>query len=191
MLLMRIKHVLHKRVAILLVVTVLIAGCASPTPVPTPTLGPEVTVPTKPAESDIPEVGAIAPGFTLLDLSGAEVQLSDYRGKVLLLNFWATWCPPCQQEIPMFIKVYEEMKDQDFVVLAVSIGEGKEKVSGFVSEKGMTFPVLLDSSKGVARRYLVRAIPTSVVIGRDGVVQRIVVGMMRESQLRAELKDLL
>ena len=191
MLLMQTKQALCRRAALLLVVALLMAACASPTPVPTPMLGPEVSVPTKPAESDIPKVGAIAPDFTLSDLNGDEVQLSDYRGKVLLLNFWATWCPPCQQEIPMFIEVYEELKDEDFVILAVSIGEGKEKVSGFVSEKGMTFPVLLDSSKDVARRYLVRAIPTSVVIDRDGVVQRIVVGMMHESQLRAELKDLL
>jgi len=191
MLQMRTKQALYISAALLLAAALLMAGCASPTPVPMPVLGPEVSVPTKPAVSDIPEVGAIAPEFTLLDLSGVEVQLSDYRGKVLLLNFWATWCPPCQQEIPMFIEVYEELKDEDFVILAVSIGEGKEKVSGFVSEKGMTFPVLLDSSKDVARRYLVRAIPTSVVVDRDGVVQRIVIGMMHESQLRAELKDLL
>ena len=91
----------------------------------------------------------------------------------------------------MFIEVYEELKGDDFVILAVSMGEGKDKVSSFVSQKGMSFPVLLDSSRDVARRYLVRAIPTSVVIDRDGVVQRIIVGMMHESQLQAELKDLL
>ncbi|MCG2769448.1 MAG: TlpA family protein disulfide reductase [Anaerolineae bacterium] len=188
---MQTKQALCRRAALLLVVALLMAACASPTPVPTPMLGPEVTVPTKPAASDIPKVGAIAPDFTLPDLNGDEVQLSDYRGKVLLLNFWATWCPPCQQEIPMFIEVYEELKGDDFVILAVSMGEGKDKVSSFVSQKGMSFPVLLDSSRDVARRYLVRAIPTSVMIDRDGVVQRIIVGMMHESQLRAELKDLL
>jgi len=191
MLQMRTKHTLYIRIALLLAVTLLLSACASPTPVPALILGPEVTVPTKPATSDIPEVGAIASNFTLLDLNGAKVHLDDYRGKVVLLNFWATWCPPCQQEIPMFVEVYEELKDQDFVILAVSMGESKEKVSSFVAEKGMTFPVLLDSNKHVARRYLVRAIPTSVVIDRDGVVQRIVVGTMHESQLRAELKDLL
>lgn len=191
MLRMRIKHVLHKRAVILLVVALLMAGCASPTPVPTSTLGPEVSVPTKPAESGILEIGAIAPEFTLLDLNGAEVQLSDYRGKVLLLNLWAIRCPPCRQEIPMFIEVYEDLKDQGFVILAVNIEESKEKVSDFVSVEGVTFPVLLDSSQEVARRYLVRFIPTSVVIDRDGVVRQIIVGMMQESQLRAELKDLL
>ncbi len=173
----------------MLSIILLLGGCAKPTP--TPTLGSLVTVPTKPAASDIPEVGAIAPRFTLPDLNGDEVTLDDYRGKVVLLNFWATWCPPCQNEIPMFIEVYEELKDEDFVILAVSMGERKEEVASFVAAKGMTFPVLLDSSRSVARRYLVRAVPTSLVIDRDGVVQRIIVGMMYEAQLRRVLENLL
>lgn len=185
----RVGYAPGRRVVVLLSVTLMLAGCALPAP--TPTLGPVMTVPTRPAASDIPKVGAIAPDFTLPDLNGDQVSLDDYRGKVVLLNFWATWCPPCQQEIPMFVEVYEELKDEDFVILAVSIGEGKEKVSNFVSEKGMTFPVLLDLDKNVGRRYLVRAIPTSIVVDRDGVVQRIIVGMVRESQLRAELEGLL
>ena len=146
---------------------------------------------TKPATPDIPEVGGIAPGFTLPDLNGDEVSLNDYRGKVVLLNFWATWCPPCQYEIPMFVEVYEELNDEDFVILAVSMGERKEKVASFVATKWMSFPVLLDSSRSVARRYLVRGVPTSLVIDRDGVVQWSIVGMMHESQLRRVLENLL
>jgi len=185
------KSAFWVKIAAFLSVVMLVAGCSSSAATPTATLGPMVIVPTRPAASDVPEVGAIAPDFTLQDLNGDQVSLVDYRGKVVLLNFWATWCPPCQHEVPMFVDMYEELKDDDFVILAVSIGEGKDKVSSFAAEKGMSFPVLLDSSKVVGRRYLVRAIPTSVVIDRFGVVRRIIVGMMQESQLRAELKDLL
>lgn len=107
--------------------------------------------------------------FTLSTLDGGTASLADHRGKVVLVYFWATWCPYCRQELPVGIeKISRERKGQPFVVLAVSIQEPRDVVAGYVKGAGITPRVLLDGDGAVARSYRVTATPTTFLIGRDG-----------------------
>jgi len=106
--------------------------------------------------------------FTLSDLSGKKVSLSNYRGQVVFLNFWATWCPPCRGEMPSMERLYRKLKDKGLVVLAVDLQEDAKSVQKFVNELKLTFPVVLDSDGRVGATYGARSIPTSYLIGRDG-----------------------
>lgn len=109
--------------------------------------------------------------FTLEDLNGNKVTLSELKGKKILLNFWATWCPPCRREMPDMEKVYQENKaNSDFVILAVNLGEKKETVQAFVKANNYNFLVLSDADKAVAKEYNIMSIPTSIFINSDGSV---------------------
>lgn len=126
--------------------------------------------------SSAPEENAIAPDFSLRTINNATVRLSDYRGKVVFLNFWATWCPPCRMELPAMEKLYEKLKNQQFIILAVNIDGGDpQAVKNFVQSMNLTFPVLLDDGN-VSRIYNVNAIPTSFIIKKDGTIDAIVNG---------------
>ncbi len=131
-------------------------------------------------QSFVPElakVGDPAPDFTLPTLDGNSASLADYRGKVVLLNFWATWCPPCIWEMPSMESLYQRFKDRGFEVLAVSIDtKGEDVVRPFVKDYNLTFPVLLDSDSDVYRRYGVTGVPESFIIDRDGKVASKIVG---------------
>jgi len=117
------------------------------------------------------ERGAVAPDFALPGLDGAAFRLSDYRGKVVLLNFWATWCPPCRAEMPSMEKLYQVYRDRGLVILAVSGDRGgKAVVESFVQERGVTFPILLDPANEVFAQYGVRGLPTSYLLDRQGRV---------------------
>ncbi len=105
--------------------------------------------------------------FTLADLHGKLWHLSDLQGKVVLVNFWATWCPPCRKEMPDLQALYDKYKDQGFVVLSIS-DEGKEKVAPFIKERNISYPVLLDPGRKVNELYQVDGIPKSFVYNRDG-----------------------
>lgn len=109
-----------------------------------------------------------AKAFTLGNLEGFPVSLKDFQGKVVFLNFWATWCDPCRDEMPAMEKLWRKFREEDFVILAVDLREGKEKVSFFMKENGLTFPVLLDSRGGVANTYGIRAIPTTYLLDPEG-----------------------
>ena len=106
--------------------------------------------------------------FELSNLEGVNEKLSDYKGKVVFLNFWATWCGPCRSEMPAMENVYKELKDDGFVILAVDLGEDKQTVQKFVDEYGLTFPVVLDQTNAVGGMYDARSIPTTYLVGRDG-----------------------
>ena len=107
--------------------------------------------------------------FRLSDLKGDTVRLSDFRGKVILLNFWATWCYPCRTEMPSMNAVYQDYRGKGFVVLAVaSDAQGKEVVSPFVEEYDLTFPVLLDPKDVVGRRLQISGIPTTYLLDKHG-----------------------
>jgi len=108
--------------------------------------------------------------FELENLQGNKELLSDYLGKVVFLNFWATWCGPCQSEMPAMEKVYRELKDEGFVILAVDLAEEKDTVQKFIEERNLTFPVLLDKTGEVGSIYDARSIPTTYLIDRDGNV---------------------
>jgi peroxiredoxin len=119
---------------------------------------------------------AKAVDFTLKDLNEKSHTLSEYKGKIVFLNFWATWCPPCRAEMPSMQKLYTTWDSREFVMLAVDIGESREKVKAFAEENGYTFPILLDRDKKVARKYMVRGIPTTYLIGKDGNIIKKIVG---------------
>ncbi len=117
------------------------------------------------------EVGNLAPDFNIKNLGGGSASLSDYRGKVVLVNFWATWCGPCKAEMPSMEALYRSHGRDDFEILAVSIDLGDETpVRSFVEDFGFTFPILLDSQFDVNDLFQVRVVPTSIVIDRNGVV---------------------
>ncbi len=126
--------------------------------------------------SRVPIQGTPAVEFQLLDLNGSSHSLSQYRGKIVLLNFWATWCKPCTKEMPAMQAAYDRLKDQGLVVLAINELEDLEKVRSHIQEHDHTFPVLLDTENHVANLYGVYGLPVSVLIDQGGVVQEYIKG---------------
>jgi len=137
-----------------------------------------------------PKIGSPAPNFALKDLDGNMIYLEETHGKVVLLNFWATWCGPCRVEMPFFERTYAEFKDEDFVVLAVDFDEPIEAVRAFQEELNLNFPILLDPGGEVQRTYRVLGYPTSVLIDREGLIHAIHVGIMSDAQLDDYLGEL-
>ncbi|MCI0483816.1 MAG: TlpA family protein disulfide reductase [candidate division NC10 bacterium] len=124
-----------------------------------------------------PEQGYLAPDFVLPRLDGQTVRLSDLRGKAVLLNFWATWCSPCRQEMPTIEKVYQDSKSRGLEVLAVSLDAGsKSVVKSFMQELNLEFPVLLDPEMEVLRVYRMVGIPASFLIDKQGIIRHREVG---------------
>ena len=109
-----------------------------------------------------------AEDFTLRTLEGERVSLKAYRGKVIFLNFWATWCGPCRMEMPSMEKLWQDFKEEDFLILAVNIQEESKLVSSFMKEMNLSFPVLLDEKGSVARSYGIRGIPTTLFLNPKG-----------------------
>ena len=134
-----------------------------------------------------PLVGAPAPEIALKDLQGQEVRLSDLHGKVVLLNFWATWCKPCKEEMPAMQASYERLREQGVVVLAVNELEDVEKVAEHIKTHGHTFLVVMDHNNGVANRYGVVGLPASFLIDRQGIVREHIFGNLLTEQRIAEL----
>ena len=114
-------------------------------------------------------IGKTAPDFELQDLSGKQIKLSDFRGKNVVLNFWASWCPPCREEMPEFQRIYIENADS-LVVIGVNLQESKENAESFVKKLGITFPILLDPSAQVKDLYNVFTQPVTYFIDRDGKI---------------------
>jgi peroxiredoxin len=114
-----------------------------------------------------------APDFTLQDSDAKKYSLKDYRGKVILLNFWATWCPPCRREMPSIERLHQKLKDRDFVVLALDQKEGDDQVFAFTGDIGvdLTFPILFDKNSSVSRAYVVQGLPTTYIIDKKGNVR--------------------
>ena len=124
-----------------------------------------------------PAMGSQAPDFQLIDLQGNRQALPDYRGKVVLLNFWATWCGPCRVEMPSMERVYQDLKDEGLAILAISSDpQGSIVTRPFVASQGLTFPVLHDSDYRVSGSYGVRTLPMSFLIDRNGTLTQRVFG---------------
>lgn len=141
-----------------------------------------------------PQQGFLAPDFELKNVDGETIRLSDLQGQAVLINLWATWCPPCREEMQTIEKVYKEYKDQDFVVLAVNMTyqDDPRKIDHFVAEQKLTFPILLDETGDMANDYQMRSLPTSFFIGRDGVINEVVIGgPMAEALLRTRIENIL
>lgn len=124
----------------------------------------------------IAAVSEAAPDFQLQNLDGQPISLSDFKGKPVLINFWATWCGPCVSEMPYIQEIHEEWPDKGLVVLAINIGDSSSEVEQFLQNHNLSLPVLLDTKKVVAQRYSIRAIPTTFFLDKDGMIQVKVIG---------------
>ena len=145
-------------------------------------------------EIPAPQQGFLAPDFELETPYGEIVKLSSLRGQAVLVNLWTTWCPPCRAEMRSIEKVYNEYKDQGFIVLAVNMTyqDSPEKIIPFVTEQKLTFPILLDETGDMAKAYELRSLPSSYFIGRDGVIHEVVIGgPMAEALLRTRIEEIL
>jgi peroxiredoxin len=121
--------------------------------------------------------GVPAPGFSLPGIDRKLVNLEDYKGKVVLLNIWATWCPPCVEEMPSMEKLYQELKDEDFVILAVSIDvSGSNVVTLFMEKHKLSFPALTDTQGTLKTLYQTTGVPESFIIGKDGIIAEKIIG---------------
>ena len=126
-----------------------------------------------------------APDFTVFDMDGNEVKLSDFKGKLVIANFWATWCGPCRSEMPGFDAVYKEYGDK-IVFLMVNLPEGEtaEDIRRFVKEGGYTFPVYIDSKNDAAITYGINSVPATLFVDREGFIAGAISGAMNENTLR-------
>lgn len=141
-----------------------------------------------------PREGFTAPDFSLDLLGGGRVSLSQLRGKAVVVNVWASWCPPCRAEMPAIEKVYQAYKDMGLVVIGLNTTyqDSEADAAAFVREFGLTFPIVLDRDGAVNRRYLVTGLPTTFFIDRKGIIRSIVVGgPMSETLIQTKVEDLL
>ncbi len=141
--------------------------------------------------SPAPKVGFPAPLFTLSDLEGNEVSLADLRGKAVVINFWATWCPPCRAEIPDLEAVYQKYNSQGVEFLGVDLLENREPVARYVARTGMSYTVLLDGEALVSRAYSLTALPTTYFLDRDGIIRDKRIGKMGEKEIEERLLEAL
>jgi len=141
-----------------------------------------------------PRQGFAAPDFTLDLLGGGEVTLSDLRGKPVVVNLWASWCPPCRAEMPAIEKVYQDYQDLGLVILGVNTTnqDSEADAAAFVRDYELTFPIPLDRDGSVSMRYALRGLPTTFFIDREGIIRSVVVGgPMSEAVIRSKVEDLL
>lgn len=117
-----------------------------------------------------------AEDFVLQTIDRGELRLSSFEGKVVLMNFWATWCPPCIEEMPSMQRLYESLPRETFEILAINMQEDRDTVQQFISQHNFEYPILLDVEGGVAQRYAVRGLPTSYVIAPDGSMPAALIG---------------
>ena len=167
---------------------------AVPTPVPTATTKPAPTSTALPAPTPVRiqpratrETGK-AIDFDLETFDGETIMLSDFEGKVVVLNFWASWCPPCRWEMPFFERMSQEYKDQDVVFLGVAISDTLENVRAFAEGVGVTYPNGLDETGEIARNYSVVSLPTTFFIGKEGNVERRLSSAANEGVLKVFLR---
>lgn len=114
------------------------------------------------------EMNIPAPDFTLESRQGENLRLQDFRGEVVMLNFWASWCGPCRQEMPLMDDLYAQYKDLGFTILAVNVDENRDEAHRFLDKVPVSYPILYDPQSDVSEQYEVQAMPTTVMIDRDG-----------------------
>ena len=167
---------------------------STPAPTPVPTAKPAPTSTALPAPTSVRiqpratrETGK-AIDFEIETFDGETIMLSDFEGKVVVLNFWASWCPPCRWEMPFFERMSQEYKEQDVVFLGVAISDTLENVRAFAEGVGVTYPNGLDETGEIARNYSVVSLPTTFFIGKDGNVERRLSSAANEGVLKVFLR---
>ncbi len=138
-----------------------------------------------------PSQGKPAPNFAFRYPDGKSLTLADFKGQPVIVNFWATWCPPCRREMPGLVKAYEAHKDDGLMIIEVDVAEPPEAVAQFVQDYNMTMPVVLDQRQEVTRLYRTDSFPTSFFIDKDGVIQARWVGYLPEDQLALNLQKIM
>ena len=141
-------------------------------------------------------VGDKAYDFTLLDREGNEISLSSLKGKVVFVNFWASWCPPCVQEMPYIQAIYDQYQKKDVVILAVNVlatekGKDVAVVNQFLSDNGYTFPVLYDVDGSVTIKYRVSAFPATYIINKEGYIADFISGAMNKDTMEKKIEKVL
>jgi peroxiredoxin len=155
-------------ITIIFTITLVVTGCSSP----------------------CPDIGSAAPEFTLQTIDGNSASLQEFRGKQVMLNFWATWCGPCVSEMPHLQEVYDERSGEGLVLLSIDIGESLPQVKSFITERGFTFPVLLDTQGKVAELYcLPQVLPQTLFIDSKGTIKARKVGAFRNKDEINSLLD--
>jgi len=141
-----------------------------------------------------PQRGFLAPDFSLPSSTDELVSLSDFRGKPVLINLWASWCPPCRSEMPTMQRIYDEYQGEGFTILAINLTtqDNQANARAFAAENKITFPILFDVGGEVDKLYASSALPTSFFVGSDGIIQEVVIGgPMSEVLLRTRVEKLL
>lgn len=140
-----------------------------------------------------PREGFPAPDFTLDQLGGGQVTLSQLRGNVVMINLWASWCAPCRIEMPAIEKVYRTYKGQGFVVLGLNTTyqDSEIEAAAFVKQLDLTFPILLDRSGATSNRYQLRALPSTYFVDRTGTIRAAVFGSMNDALIESKVQELI
>ncbi len=140
-----------------------------------------------PSSASAVSVGELAPDFTLVDLEGNQVSLSDFRGETVFINFWATWCPPCRAEMPEIEAIYQEYTDKDVVVIGVDLWESDDVVRQYIQEGGYSWTFVTDTTGEVTVSYKITGIPTSFFIDREGIIRAVSLGAMTKRAMETNL----
>ncbi len=186
---------LKKLFCLMLVMIFITVGCKKEKPQPTRQTDAEDEAKSTQsvADSTPPETGGKpAPAFTLQDLEGNNVSLADFKGKVVILDFWATWCPPCIKEIPDFIDLYEQYKDKGFAMVGISLDQaGISVVKSFAQRFKINYPILMNDGRVDKAYGGITSIPTTFVIDSAGNIRKKYVGYIEKSVFEADIKALL
>ena len=158
----------------------------SPTPQPTVTATPAPTPRT--ITTRVQRESTVAPDFEVETFTGETLRLSDLNGKVVVLNFWASWCPPCRWEMPFFETMWQEYRDRDVVFVGIAMSDTLENARDFAEESGVTYPIALDTTNEIVRAYEILSLPTTFFIGKDGNIERKLTSAANEGLLKVFLR---
>jgi thiol-disulfide isomerase/thioredoxin len=140
-----------------------------------------------------PTKGFLAPDFSLTTITGEEIQLSSLKGRPVIINFWASWCPPCRSEMPLLDKLQQQYQEQNLAILAVNASnqDNIEVVQNFVAQGELSLPILMDVTGKVMNMYNTRVLPSTYFVNSEGIIQNVIIGGMNEATLRIQIEKML